>query len=157
MPRFNRRGQEKVYFALTATKAAPTAAQITAAVEITGGIRALTGFTSQQEDLDAADMSDTWGKTIPGGQSTVESSITFYAGDDDDDLEEDIRAALVEGTNGYVIFSKRGAATTGVPVNVFPVRVKAVNDDETAENATATFTAGFALYDPPAKGVDVVA
>jgi hypothetical protein len=154
MGRFNRRGTTRVYLVTTLTVGAPTVAQITAGTRLDVAIRSLTGFTSKVDDLDAADMSSTWGKTIPGAETAESSSITFYQGNLDADVEETIRAAHTVGASRYIVFSKRGAPTAGEPVDFYPVRVAAVNDDQNADNATATFTVQYSIYDPPVKNLD---
>lgn len=155
MPRFNRRGKTRWYLVTTITVGAPTVAQIAAGVRMDVALRSLSGFTSAIEDLDAADASSTWGKTIPGGETAEASSMTLYQGDLDADAEETIRAAQVVGANRYMVEAVRGAPVIGDPVNIFPVRVKGVNNDNTAENATATYTAQYSIYDPPTKYVDI--
>lgn len=155
MPRFNRRGKTRWYLVTTLTVGAPTTTQVLAGTRVDVALRSLNGFTSTIEDLDAADASSTWGKTIPGGETAEASSMTFYQGDLDADLEETIRAAHTVGANRYLVSSKRGAPAVGDPVDIFPVRVKGVNDDQTTDNATATYTAQYAIYDPPVKNIDL--
>lgn len=150
MPRFNRRGQEQVIFVPTlASTTAPSAAAIAAGTDLHPALRAISGFNYTSEDLDVADMSDTWGKTIPGGDTAADSSMTFYEGDDDADIERAIEAALTKGTSGFVVFSPEGTPASGATARVWPVRVKSNNPDETADNAGATFTVGFTIPDPP--------
>lgn len=150
MPRFNRRGQEQVHFVLTlADPNAPSAATIAGGTALHPVLRSLSGFSYTGEDLDAADMSDTWGKTIPGGDTAADSSMTFYEGDASGDTEVAVEAALAKGTNGYIVFTPYGGPTSGEPARVWPVRVKSNNPDETADNAAATFTVGFSIPNPP--------
>jgi hypothetical protein len=122
------------------------------------GLKALSGFTSEVEDLDNSDASSTWGKTLPGGETPAASSMTFYVGDVPADVEETIRTALTEGINGYMVASNYGApvASTGKG-DVFPVRIKASNMDRVVENAIQTRTVGFSIYDPPNKNVSFAA
>lgn len=150
MPRFNRRGQEQVFFVpAIADEAEPSVAAVEAATELHPALRSISGFNYTGEDLDVSDMSSTWGKTIPGGDTAADSSMTFYEGDDDDDVEREIEAALAKGTSGFVVFSPEGAPATGGAARVWPVRVKSNNPDESADNAGATFTVGFSIPDPP--------
>lgn len=155
MGRFNRRGTTRYYLVTTVTVGAPTVAQITAGTRLDTALRSLTGFTSAIDDLDAADMSSTWGKTIAGAENAEASSMTFYQGNLDADAEETIRAAQVVGANRYMVEAVRGAPVIGDPVNIFPVRVKGVNNDNTTDNATATYTAQYSIYDPPTKYIDI--
>lgn len=158
MPRFNRRGQEQVFFApAVASEAAPTVANFAAATELHPGLRAINGFNYTGEDLDVSDMSSTWGKTIPGGDTAADSSMQFYEGDDDADIERDIEAVLEKGEEGFIIFSPEGDPVAGARVRVWPVRVKSNNPDETADNAGATFTVGYSIPNPPTLDAVVAA
>jgi len=159
MGRFNRRGNTGVYYVATlADPTAPSAATINAGTPLHEVMAAWSGFTSEQADLPVPDMGSTWEGTIPGGETPAASSITIYGGDDDADPEEVARAALVEGDTGYIVVVKRAkVAAAGEPCDVFPVRVKASNDDYSADNAAARFTVGFTIYDPPSKNVEAAA
>lgn len=159
MPRFNRRGNTGVYYVATiADQGAPTVAEITAGTPLHEVMAAWTGFSSEVADLPVPDMGSTWEGSIPGGETPAASSITFYSGDDDADTEETVRAALVEGDTGFIVVVKRAKAPTAAdPADVFPVRIKAVNDEYSADNAPARFMAGFTIYDPPNKNVDIAA
>lgn len=158
MPRFNRRGQEHVLFVpVIAAPAAPTVAELGAGVDLHPVLRSISGFNFTGEDLDVSDMSSTWGKTIPGGDTAADSSMTFYEGDDDADAEVDVEAALVKGDDGFVVFLRAGAPGAGDTARVWPVRVKSNNPDETAENAGATFTVGFSIPNPPVLDAVVAA
>lgn len=159
MPRYNRRGKTR-YFLVTsiANQAAPTVAEINAGVPLHDVLRAFNGFTSEIEDLDAGDQGSTFNKTIPGGETAEASSMTFYAGDAAADEEEAVRAALVEGANRFVVRCHWGAPVAAAPCDVFPVRIKASNDDPNGENnVTATYTVGFSITDAPSKYVDIAA
>lgn len=135
--------------------AAPTVAQITAGVDITAVLRGSTGFTSEVADLNAEDQSSTWAKTIPGGETAQASSLNLYAGDLDADTEEVIRDAFVEGSERFVVFCLRGAPTAGEPANVFPVRIKAVNDQNYTSQEAANYMVGVSIFDPPSKNVSI--
>jgi hypothetical protein len=159
MARFNRRGNTGVYYvpaAGIANPAAPTATEINAGTALHEVMAAWTGFTSEQADLPVPDLGSTWEGTIPGGETPAASSITFYAGDQDADTEETVRAALDPGDTGYIVVVKRAKAPVAAdPADVFPVRVKAQNDEYTVDNAAARFNVGFTIYDPPSKNVDI--
>lgn len=158
MPRFNRRGQEQVYFVPTIVAAAtPTDDEIAAGTPLHPVLRAISGFNFTGEDLDVSDMGSTWGKTIPGGDTAADSSMTFYEGDDADDTEADVEAALVKGDDGFIVFIPSGAPVAAAKARVWPVRIKSNNPDETAENAGATFTVGFSIPDPPTLNAVIAA
>lgn len=157
MTRFNRRGNTGVYFVADggfADYTAPTSTEINGGTALHDVIAAMNGFSSDVGDLTVGDLGSTWDGTIPGGESPAASSITFWAGDDDADTEETVRAALPEGDLGYIAIVKRAkTADTSSPVDVFPVRIKASNDDygNAVQNAAGQFVVGFSIYDPPAK------
>jgi hypothetical protein len=159
MPRFNRKGRTGVWFvASLANPASPSAAAVAAGTAIHDQLKGFDGFTSETEDLDNADWGSTFNKTQPGGETPAASSLTIYAGDADADAGEVIRAALGQGGNtGYVVWVKRSKTpASGERSDVFPVRVKASNDDREAGNAIATFTVGFSIHEPPNKNVAMV-
>ncbi len=158
--RFNRRGRTGVWLVSTlADPAEPTDDEIAAGVALHEVLAATNGFSSEQDDLPVPDAGSTWNGTIPGGETPEASSMTFYAGTANADAEETVRAALVEGDEAYVVFTKWAKTPTATnPADVFPVRVKAVNDEyNLGENSPARFVAGFSIYDSPSKHVDIVA
>lgn len=156
MPRFNRRGRTGVHFVPTiANRAAPTVLEINAGTPLHEVLAASSGFTSEQEDLPVPDLGSTWGKVIPGGETAAASSLTFWSGDADADVEETVRAALVEGASGFIVWTKRAKTpAAGQPVDVFPVRVKATNEQYSVDNGGAQFMTGFSIHEPPSKNVD---
>ena len=157
MPRFNRRGNTGIWFVPTlAAPANPSAAAIAAGTPLHEVVTAVNGFTSEQSDLPVPDVGSTWEGTIPGGETPAASSLRIWAGNDAADAEEVARAALVEGDEGYIVFTKWNKTPTSTdPADVFPVRVKAKNDEYTGDNAPAGFTVGFSIYDPPQKDVTI--
>ncbi len=159
MPPFNRRGRTGVWFvASLASTTSPSAAAIAAGTALHPALRSLTGFTSETEDLDISDMSSTFQKTIPGGETPAASSMTFRAGDQAADVEEGIRAALPQGQNGFVCFTKWSKIpTAGQPVDVWPIRCKAVNDEYSVDNAAAQFMVGMSIPNEPSKNRTMVA
>jgi hypothetical protein len=160
MPRFNRKGRTGVWFvASLANPASPSAAAVAAGTAIHDQLKLFDGWTSETEDLDNADWGSTFAKTLPGGETPAASSLTIFAGDADADAGEAIRAALGQGgADGYVVWVKRSKTpAAGERCDVFPVRVKASNDDREAGNAIASFTVGFAIPNVPSKNVAMVA
>lgn len=159
MPRFNRRGKTGVYYLTSlASQTAPSAAAINAGTALHEVMAAWNGFSSEVADLPVPDLGSTWEGSIPGGETPAASSITFYAGDLDADTEEAVRAVLVEGDTGFIVVVKRAkAAAAADPVDVFPVRIKASNDEYSVDNAPGRYMVGFTIYDPPNKNVDAAA
>lgn len=161
MGRYNRRSNTGWWLVPTiADLDAPTVAEINAGVALHEVLAAMNGFTGDQEDLPVPDVGSTWPKTIPGGETVDASSLTFWAGDDDADTEEVVRAAMVagDGTEKYVVQIKRQKTpAAGEPADVFPVRIKKTNEVHTADNAGAQFMTGFSIHDTPHRHVDIAA
>jgi hypothetical protein len=160
MPRYNRRGRTGWWFvASLANPASPSAAAVAGGTAMHNELKSFDGWTSEVEDLDNADQGSTFAKTLPGGETPASSLLTIYAGDADTDPGEVIRTTLGQGgANGFVVRVKRSKTpAAGERCDVFPVRVKASNDDPEAANAIATFTVGFAIPDVPNKNVVMVA
>jgi hypothetical protein len=152
MPRYNRRGQEEVIFVPTlASLTLPSAAAVNGAsgIVLHDVLRSMTGFTFTGTTLDASDHGSNWPKTIPGPDEAADSSMTLYEGDDPDDIERDVEAALDKGTNGFIIYSPEGHPATGLRARVWPVRVMANAPDQTTDPSTATYTVGFSHPDEP--------
>lgn len=157
MGRFNRRGNTGIWYCTAiAAPGNPSAVEIAAGTPLHEVVTQVNGFTSEQSDLPVPDTGSTWEGTIPGGETPAASSLKIWAGNDAADAEEVARAALVEGDTGFMVFTKWNKTPTSTdPADVFPVRVKAVNDEYTGDNAPAGFMAGFSIYDPPSKDVAI--
>lgn len=158
--RFIRPGIEKVYFVPTLTaQGAPTVAQITAGTSLTGVIRTVTGWTTTAEDIEVADLSSRFKPTVPGMQAVNKSSLQLYRSLVSTDAEEAARAVLAEQAKGYIVFFiNADGSPTPVPggkADVWPVAVRANNDEKSAGNNGATWMVEFSVPALPSKSVAI--
>lgn len=144
MAAFIRRGKEKWVFApAVASIAAPSRAEITAGTILTvpgttSQLVAFSGFATDIADADTSDMSSIQDTAIPGTIPVATPTLTFK----DDDASTTIRAALAEGTAGFIIRMPYGDVPTK-RCTVFPVRVGSINDGEELGNEAAKFMVRF--------------
>lgn len=148
MPRFNPQGHSKVLLVSTiANPAAPTAAEVTAGVDLTPYLvpDGTSGFTSEPQTVDATDLAATREKNVRGLATTTNGSLTFFRGDDSGDGESDLFDDLVAAldTSKYVVFSHSGGTAAGDLVDIFPVKVASVNASVPQGGQAARFTVGF--------------
>lgn len=145
MPRFTRRGNEKVYYCPTiVSTVAPSVAEVvTAGKDLTSIIRSFTGFTFGGSTVDAADMGSLFPKTLPGMQTLAQSGITIYEGDTATDQEKIVELLLVQNVTGYLVFSASGTPAASKKVRVWPVSVLSNSPDESGDAVAATVTIGF--------------
>lgn len=155
MAGFVRRGVTKYKWATAvASKAAPTRAEINAAIDLTTKLTELTGLTSTRTSVDRPDMDTKFTKKVAGVDEVPDIAFTFH--DDDDSVTTGIRNALAEGTNGFLLVLTYGDVPTKT-MQVWPCQTLAVNDEHTVGNETAKFMVGFAPTDTPAKAAVVPA
>lgn len=109
---------------------APTVAEVAAGDEITQGIAASPeGFTTESGFIEVPNLKSRVTPKIPGRISLPDSAITFYYGDDPDDVESDIYALFPRDSTGYIVrFMPVEGASVGTPAaadvcDVFPYRV----------------------------------
>lgn len=155
MAGFVRRGVTKYRWATAvANVAAPTRAEVDAAVNLGGNLADLTGLTSTRTTVDRPDMDNKFTKKVAGVDEVPDIAFTFQ--DDNDATTAGIRAALAEGTDGYLLVLTYGDVPTK-RMEVWPCQTLAVNDQHTAANETAKFMVGFAPTDTPTKDAVVPA
>jgi hypothetical protein len=129
MAAFIRRGKEKWVFAPAVSSiAAPTRSEINAGTILTvpgttSQLVAFAGFATDIADADTSDLSSTQDTAIPGTTPVATPTLTFK----DDDSSTTIRAALAEGTSGFIIRMPYGDVPTK-RCSVWPVRVGSQND-----------------------------
>lgn len=152
MSAFNRRGQEKVYFAPSiASLAAPTVAELnTAGKNITPALREVGGFKFGGSTEDSADMDSLFPKTVAGMQTVDQSSIKCKEGDGDaTDFLRVVEALLPLNATGFIVFTPQGVAATGKRARVWPISVIANSPDESADSGVATLTVSFSHPSAP--------
>jgi hypothetical protein len=147
MARFYRRGISKIYWK-AGTDIAPPAATVTLAtgsVDLSDSVAEIAGFTLTSGTIATPDLGSRYTKTIPGEDTTPESSLTFY---DDDAGTSAIRTALTKGAIGYITLLPYGKVS-GKRAEIWVVQVTGVNDQWTAGNDPARFMVSFAVLEVP--------
>lgn len=147
MRRFFRRGVSEVFFATTiADTSAPTAAEITAAIDLTEPVSDFGGFMLNNSPIETPTLKTNFDPQITGVDKTADSTLTF----DDDDTDQAVRAALAKGEVGFVVLCPYGN-TTGKRCEVWPVVSTGFNDQWNLNAEAAKSVAGFAVTDIPVQ------
>lgn len=144
----------KVHF-LTAIAAAthiPVRAEITAGTDLTDEIADIAGFQVTGADIATPDMGKRFTKSIPGRKTAANSSITVYA----DLAGADARTVLTEGLNGFMVFMD-GGDVPGQPMDVYPVRVKAVGKARSVGDSAMQLVIEFTITGAPVVDEDIPA
>lgn len=137
--------------------AAPTAAQIAAAVDLTGFTISLNA--SSRGNTVPTPAFDTLFETSTAGTSAATFDADFYRDDTTDTAWE----TLPRGTRGFFIISRFGGSGTGnLPVSgdeveVWPVMVTSRTMANMSSNTVLTFTASCSVNVEPAEAATVVA
>jgi hypothetical protein len=141
----------KVYFMLTIASAdfVPTRAEMTAGKDITDEIADLNGWVVGSDQLDARDMGSRFPKKKGGMLTVDDSSITFYASQDGDD----IRSVLPRGTTGFMMFCD-GGDVPGYFADVFPVEVLS-NSQGRSLSELSRRPVQFSISDTPAESIAI--
>lgn len=160
---FFRRGQSNMTFltALASTSLIPTAAEITAGVDLSKAILGVTGFNTTLNRVNTPVLDYAQEIQVAGPQTFGDASLTLA--DDDGTTSADstarvaARTALAEGTNGYIVIaaSRRGKPVAATKVDVWPVLVGALNREITLDAQIARSTAQLAITGAAAKDVAV--
>lgn len=145
------------FAATVASKSAPTAANITAAIDLTGFTISLNA--SSRGNTVPTPAFDTLFETTTAGTSAATFDADFYR-DDEDDAAWD---ALPRGTRGFFIISRFGGTgvdnvpQAGDPVEVWPVMVTSRTMANMSSNSVLTFTASCAVIEEPDEDAAVAA
>lgn len=153
---------EKVVFApAVASLAAPTRAEINAGVVLVNpgvyqddGLVTMAGFETAPAFIDVPDAATDTTPRIPGRKGSVDASLTFY--ETNTGISPN-RAALAEGTSGYLIRMPYGDVATR-RAEVWPITTGAVNTSQLDNgNDAGTFTVNVAVTAPPVKNAVIPA
>jgi hypothetical protein len=145
MARYFRRGKSTVKFVpAIANKAAPSTPELTAGTDLTPSLADIGGFGFNNSPIATPDFASTFTTSIPGEDTTDDSTLTFY----DDDTATTIRTALAKGVTGFIVRMPYGQVTAK-RAEVFPVTSTGVNDEWSAGNDAARFSVGFAITGVP--------
>lgn len=146
MARFYRRGTSKVHWkAGTDTVPPDVDTAMASAVELTNDIAEISGFALTSGTIATPDLGSRYTKTIPGEDTTADSSFTMY---DTDAASNPIRDALTKGAIGYITLLPYGAGV-GKRAEVWTVQVTGVNDQWTVANEPARYVVSFAVLQVP--------
>lgn len=140
---------------IAAANRVPTRAEITAGHDLTDEIAAVAGWQKTTAMIATPDWGSRFTSSIPGRTSAADSSITFYADLDGDD----VRAVLSAGLSGYVVFADGGdneGSVTDKLGDVFPVRVASVGKVR-GQDAAMQLTVSFAITREPADDITLPA
>jgi hypothetical protein len=131
-----------------ANPAAPTFAELDAGTELTRDIADISGWMTSSEFIDVPDMATRFTSKIPGRITSEDSSITFYA--DEDQGAGDAGALLPRDTDGFMVIADGGLAS-GIG-DVFQVTVGSNSIQRSVDDAVKRVVT-FAIRSEPAEGV----
>jgi hypothetical protein len=137
--------------------AAPTAAQIAAAEDLTGFLISLNA--SSRGNTVPTPSFDTLFETSTAGTSAATFDADFYRDDEDDAAWE----LLPRGTRGYMLIARfGGTGTANLPVatdevEVWPVMVTSRTMANMSNNTVLTFTVSCAVTEEPDEAAIVAA
>ena len=155
---FFRRGTTKVWFCPTvAAPAAPTVAELTAGTRL-ANIADMTGFSFTNQPIGIPDMDSVFTPSIPGEDTTEDSTFTFYEPKTGTDATF---ATLAKGVVGFVVIFYRGiAGATPVAAEkceVWPVVSSGPRRLYGMDAAAARWSVTLTPSDPPNTGAAVAA
>lgn len=144
--RYIRPGVTKVYYMPTsANYKTVTKAELDASTDLTAEIAEVTGWNTTSSLVDVPDWGSRYTSKVAGLISADDSSITFYASQDG----QDVRTILPRDTKGYIVWFDGGTAT-GQTMDVFPVTVSALSKERTQADP-ARIMVDFAITAEPSE------
>lgn len=154
MARFMRKGTVKVWFVPTIVDiTAMTTAEQTAGTELGQELAEVNGFSFTNNPITTPDMDSQFVSQITGEDTADQSSMTFY----EQDGVDTIKAALVKGTPGFIVFFYQGTAgaapAAGDKYEAFPVTVSSAPRVYSAGNEAAQFRVDYAVTAEPDEGI----
>jgi hypothetical protein len=149
--RFFRRGTTKIFWVPTiASKAAPTAAEVNAGQALTPTMADIAGFSFANSPIPTPDMDTTFTSTIPGEDTSDDSTITFY----EPTTTNTLFSTLAKGTSGYVVIFYAGIAGASPAASdkaeVWPVTSTGPRREYSMGNDPARWMVGFTPSATPA-------
>lgn len=142
MSRFFRRGVTRFYALPAVAGSSPTRAEINAGTRLTG-IASVNGFSLQNSPVPTPDLDNRFTPSVPGEDTTADSSLTFW----DDDTDTTTRDVLAKDTDLYVIYMPYGDVP-GKRCEKWHVKSTGVND-QIDLGAAGQFQVGFSINDVP--------
>ncbi|MGQ4513698.1 phage tail tube protein [Streptomyces sp. DW26H14] len=145
-------GISKVLWVPTiANPSAPTRAELDAGTDLSGEVNAIDGWTVTADTADTPDLNSTFVGKLPTTTSADDSSITFYASQDG----QDVRTLLSRNERGNVVWMDEGDDPSQV-MDVFPVMVSS-NAKQRSMSDPALIQVTFVVTRQPAENVSIPA
>lgn len=129
-----------------------TRAELDAATDLSGEIAELNGFLPTSNFLDTPDLKHRFVSKIGGRISIADSSITFWASQDGDD----IRQLQHRNDRAFLLFLD-GGDVPGQPMDVYPIQVASVGKQRTTSEQGAQVVITYAITAVPAEDVEIPA
>jgi hypothetical protein len=163
MPRYTPDELEQWHFVPVITNlAAPTVAQVNAGEEITEAVISVSGFKYSGTKVETPDLKTRFNRSVPGRYTADDSSIQFYKGDDDTDVERIVEDLLADDTAGYIVRippveGEAQAIAAATTCAVWPVKVMSNTEDPPTPGEVAKFTVDFSIPVAPVKAAVIAA
>lgn len=126
---------------------APTTAEINAGTRLTKITKDGWAPNFSENAVDTADIDTAYDSEVPGSWKAGPIAITMKRDDQDETSTYDL---LVRNTNGFLLASPFGLATSGKKVMVFPSRIGITQHANSAANEAQKFTTQFFVTSEPA-------
>lgn len=147
--RFIEPGTLRCYYVATiANKNSPTRIELDAGSDLTAEVKAINGFTTTSDSVDAPDFGSRFTSQVPGRITAEDSSLDIYRSS----TSSDVRSLLPRDTAGFIVIFPEGD-TAAKKMDVFPIKVK-TQAKAHGEDA-ATFNIAFSITSIPAENVTI--
>ncbi|MFB7597260.1 hypothetical protein [Streptomyces sp. NPDC056160] len=150
--RYYRRGTTRVLWVpVIANKNSPTRTELDAGTALEGETGAMAGWQTTSATVATAALGSRFTPNVPGEITAAESSLTFWASKDGDD----VRKLLIREARGFIVWMDEGDVPTQT-MDVYPVQV--TSQAKVRElDAAAQIMAQFAITSEPAENVAIPA
>jgi hypothetical protein len=127
----------------------PTAAELGAGIRLSDDVADIAGWNVTSGFIDTPDLGSRYTSRITGRTSSDDSSITFYASED----TNDVRKILPRQTKGFIVVADGGYGAATDIADVFPVEVGSVGKVRSVSDTAMQLTIQFAIKQQPAEDV----
>lgn len=135
-----------------APTAGPSRPEIDGGVALQDEIAAISGWSKTPQYIETPDAGHRLIGRIPGRVTLSDSSLTFYASRDG----QDIRQVLAEGDKGFVWFAD-GGDVAGHLADLFEVEVASIGKARSVDANAFQLTISFALKRSPVTDIEIPA
>lgn len=156
---YYRRGTSEVRFLATAPASPPTAANITASVNLSTQLNAIDGFTFETEFIEVETLSTRTTPKLAGPENVEGGTLTFNekkTATVTPATTDPIMVALAKDASGYLLFCPYGSAV-GNDVEVWPVTVGSFSRAWDMGATPAKWMASFASTAAPTQHATIAA